>query len=132
MKAKTMLGLFLALFLGYFSATTAFADDGNPPVPNVVPLTITVTPKGQTVKKPYYHAAWKVSFQGQPGQSFCVRADWGDAFPGWVSCGYVSGQQINVFHDFNYPGSPLGKYYQTWTAWGVGGTSYAYTNVTKK
>lgn len=132
MKTKTMFGLLLAVILAYFGVVTVFADSGNPPAPNVVPLTITVTPKGQTVKKPFYRASWKVTFQGQPGQSFCIHVDWGDSFPDWESCGYVSGEQADIAHDFNRPGDPLGKYDQTWRAWGVGGTSYAYTYVIKK
>lgn len=125
MKFATSLLLTLVIMLASFAS--AFARNENPPSPNVIALTLDVSPRGQTVTRTSLHpyrASWKISFQGQPGQSFCFHVDYGDGFQPWMNCGYVSGEQDTLFHDFNHPGDPSGKRYkQSWWAEGVGGPS---------
>lgn len=136
MKTKILLSLLLvALLFGSTNILSVSADEGSPPAPDsidVVPLRIYVTPSGQTVTGPQYRATWRLTFEGEPGQSFCFTVTWGDGMLPYQSCGYHNGDQVTVIHDFLRPGDPLGRKDQTWTGSGVGGPAYAYTYVTKK
>ena len=126
--------LLLAFAVGWLATSNANADNSNPPQPNqpnVIPLTLNVSPSGQTVSASPWHASWSFSFDGQLG-SYCIYVDWGDAFPDWSSCGYSVGPVYHTSHDFNHAGNGAGTYNQVWRGTGPGGTSYKNTYVIKK
>lgn len=99
--------------------------------PDYIPPELAVTPYGQTVSSSPWRAVWDLYISGGQG-SYCIRVDWGDSFPDWVTCGYLPGRHYQFVHDFNYPGNGPGTYYQTWKASGVGGPVYDYTYVIKR
>jgi hypothetical protein len=131
MKTKILISLLLAALM--FGSTNVLLVSADVPGSiDVVPLSIYVTPSGQTVTGPSYRATWKLTFEGEPGQSFCFTVNWGDGMSPYQSCGYHDGEQVTVIHDFLRPGDPLGRKNQTWTGSGVGGPAYAYTYVIKQ
>lgn len=70
MKTKILISLLLvALMVSSNNIFLASADV--PDSIDIVPLRIYVTPSGQTVTGPSYRATWKLTFEGEPGQSFC-------------------------------------------------------------
>lgn len=119
---KILVSLCIAVgMLAMAGMQPVYADQPEPPQPQVIPAEINVDPYSQTVFSPEYKAVWEVGIWGQ-GDFYSLRVCWGDSYNCFESGGYTTGTYS--FHH-NYVGPASSPFYQSWTLYtGIGTPAY--------